>query len=191
MSVLILIVFLIFFAAGIIEDDWKCRYWMVKGSQRVYVWYGCWRISAFKPMELSHLGAMCVEILTPLQGLCWVGWNDIISFWLWKGFHLFVFAHKQLIKSRNENKKRLKEWSFSFWLLNSTIFSLAPADISYTLFLFYYIEFSHFMLYWNWSCKSKVKLLNCPFFKSNTKPFIPFHKLSLLFITKDAILCNF
>ena len=89
-----LLSFLFLLAASIIEVNRKRRHWMVKGSQRVYVRYGCWRFSAFEPMEFSHMGAMCMEILTPLQGFrsFRVSWSDI-SFWLWKGPHYYYYYY--------------------------------------------------------------------------------------------------
>lgn len=67
------------FAAVVVEVHWWFWCWLEQRGQREHVWYGCWRFSAFKQMDCTHLGTMCMEIFSTMQGCI------PIILWLWKG----------------------------------------------------------------------------------------------------------
>lgn len=71
-------------AACAVENNRWCRYWVVQGSKRKHVRYGCWRFSAIEQVDFAHLGAICLEIFSPMPGSTSCRFI-LATFWLWKG----------------------------------------------------------------------------------------------------------
>lgn len=70
-----------------VEVNWRGRCWVVQRDQGMCLWYGGWRVSTFEQMDLTHLGAMCMEVFSSLQRIPSTGskWSSYIILWLWKG----------------------------------------------------------------------------------------------------------
>lgn len=67
------------FAAVVVEVYRWFWCWLEQRGQGEHVWYDCWRFSAIKQMVCTHLGTVCVEIFSTMQGCI------PIILWLWKG----------------------------------------------------------------------------------------------------------
>lgn len=73
------LLFISVFAAVTVEVNWWFWCWMEQRSQGEHVWYDCWRFSAIKQMDCTHMGTMCLEIFSTMQRCI------PIILWLWKG----------------------------------------------------------------------------------------------------------
>jgi len=67
------------FAAVVVEVHRWFWCWLEQRGQREHVWYDCWRFSIIKQMDCTHLGTMCMEVFSTMQGCI------AIFLWLWKG----------------------------------------------------------------------------------------------------------
>lgn len=75
------------YVAFAVEVNWRSRCWVVQRDQGMCLWYGGRRVSTVEQMDLTHLGAMCMEVLSSLQRIPSTGskWSSYIILWLWKG----------------------------------------------------------------------------------------------------------